>query len=147
MLKKLFCSCDSEIDQKDILDLNLIVLYAAGNKKINNVNHMKETLNCGYNCGIDQNGISELNLIHLNASDNKKIKNVNHLKKTQVARDGQKPCLLKILYCVNDSGIDQNGIAELNLIELYAGGNEKIKNVNHMKKTQVARDGHKSSAC
>ena len=42
---------------------------------------------------------------------------------------------LKILYCSGNSGIDQNGISELNLIELYATDNKQIKNVNHMKKT------------
>ena len=57
----------------------------------------------------------------LDATSNEKIKNVNHMKKT-----------LKILYCSYDSGIDQNGISELNLIELYAHYNNKIWNVNHM---------------
>ena len=42
---------------------------------------------------------------------------------------------LKILNCENDSGIDQNGILELNLIELRVNNNEKIKNMNHMKNT------------
>ena len=42
---------------------------------------------------------------------------------------------LKILDCSDSFGIDQNGILELNLIELYTTGNEKIKNVNHMKET------------
>ena len=31
--------------------------------------------------------------------------------------------------------------------KLNASDNIKIKNVNHMKNTQVASDGHKSSAC
>ena len=43
--------------------------------------------------------------------------------------------MLKILYCGNDCGIDQNGISQLNLTKLYANNNEKIKNVNHMKET------------
>ena len=34
--------------------------------------------------------------------------NMNHMKKT-----------LKILYCDNKSGLDQNGISELNLIICY----------------------------
>ena len=106
-------------------------LNAYNNEKIKNVNHMKKTLRklkCGFNTnsGIDQNGISELNLIELSANGNKKIKNVNHMKNTQVARDGQKPRLLKILNCGFGSGIDQNGISELNLIALYAYDNEKI---------------------
>ena len=56
------------------------------------------------------------------------------MKKTQVARDGQKPCLLKILECCGDSGINQNGISQLNLIELYVINNKKMKKVNHIKK-------------
>ena len=44
---------------------------------------------------------------------------------------------LKILYCSYDSGIDQNGICELNLIALYAYDNKKIKSVNHMKNTLI----------
>jgi len=43
---------------------------------------------------------------------------------------------LKILDCSgHDCGINQCGISELNLIELDAHFNNKIKNVNHMKKT------------
>ena len=82
-----------------------------------------------------------------NVNDNEKIENVNHMKETQVVYDGQKLCLLKILHCGNNCGINQNGITKLNLIELNANGNKKITNVNHMKNTQVASDGHKSSAC
>ena len=102
-------------------------LYALDNKKIKNVNHIKNTLkilNCSHASKIDQNSISELNLIELNTTNNKKIENVNHMKNT-----------LKILHCNHDSEIDQKGIAELNLIELRSTGNEKIKNVNHMEKT------------
>jgi len=42
---------------------------------------------------------------------------------------------LKILKCSNNCGIDQRGVSELNLRELYANNNFKIKNVNHMKET------------
>ena len=42
---------------------------------------------------------------------------------------------LKKLKCGYGCGIDQNGIIELNLIELSAQGNKKIENVNHMKNT------------
>ena len=58
----------------------------------------------------------------INACNNNQIKNVNHMKKT-----------LKKLHCNYISGINQDGISELNLIELNAWNNEKIKNVNHMK--------------
>jgi hypothetical protein len=37
---------------------------------------------------------------------------------------------LKILYAYGNSGIEQNGICGLNLVELYAGNNEKITNVS-----------------
>ena len=60
--------------------------------------------------------ILELNLIDLCIDFNEKIKNVNHIKNT-----------LKILRCNGDNGIDQDGIAELNLIKLFAAGNKKIK--------------------
>ena len=119
-----------KLDQK-IIEQNkykyLEKLYASGNKKIKNVNHMKNTLkilHCSWFCGIHQCGISELNLIELYASNNKNIKNVNHMKKT-----------LKKLDCGWNCGIDQNGISELKLIELNIDYNEKIKNVNHMKNT------------
>ena len=64
---------------------------------------------------------------------NRNIKNLNHMKNN-----------LKILDCCfefdynyigNMSTIDQEGISELNLIQLNANSNEKIKNVNHMKNT------------
>ena len=42
---------------------------------------------------------------------------------------------LEILNCNCDCGIDEIGISELNLIELGASYNHKIKNVNHMKET------------
>ena len=61
----------------------------------------------------------------LYAYDNEKIKNVNHMKKT----------LKKLNCCGSNNGIDQNGISELNLIELRTNNNKKIKNVNHMKET------------
>ena len=60
----------------------------------------------------------------LDVCDNRQIKNVNHMKNT-----------LKKLNCGWNCGIDQNGISQLNLIELYTFDNKKIKNVNHMKET------------
>ena len=55
---------------------------------------------------------------------NIKITDVNHMKET-----------LKILDCGWICGVDQNGISQLNLIELYANSNKRIYDVNHMKKT------------
>ena len=78
-LKELCCSGDCSIDQDIIGQLKLVKLYAYGNDKIKNVNHMKETLeelDCGGNCGIDQGGISELKLFKLNSVKNNKIHNV-----------------------------------------------------------------------
>ena len=67
-----------------------------------------------------------IDLEELNANNNKKIKNVNNLTK------------LKILDCSYDCGIDQEGIKDLQLIEvLYASDNKKIKNVNHLTKLKV----------
>jgi len=78
-------------------------LHCSDNCKIDNVNHLKNTLkilNCSYTCGIDQNGISELQYIEeIYCSNNNKINNVNHLKNT-----------LKILHCSHICGIDQNGM-------------------------------------
>ena len=42
---------------------------------------------------------------------------------------------LKILYASGNCGIDQNGIKDLHLIELYANNNEKIKDVSQMAST------------
>ena len=39
---------------------------------------------------------------------------------------------LKILDAGDDCGINQNGIKDLHLTELYAYRNEKIKDVSHM---------------
>ena len=113
------------IEQKKYRYVEKLCVY--NNKKIKNMNHMKNTLkklNCSYGCGIDQNGISNLNLIELDADGNEKIKNINHMKRT-----------LKKLYCGWECGIDQNGISELNLIELHGDANKNIVNVNHMKNT------------
>ena len=53
---------------------------------------------------------------------------------------------LKKLDCGgNESGINQNGISGLNLIELCSTDNEKIKNVNHMKETLKKLDCHENS--
>ena len=56
----------------------------------------------------------------LNVCDNYKVTNVNHMTN------------LKILGALGDCGIDDNGIKDLNLIELDAGYNPRIKNINHM---------------
>ena len=75
-LKKLECCNDSAIDQNGISELNLIMLYATGNEKIKNVNHMKDTLkklSCSYGCGINRNSMTKLNLFKLYANENTKF--------------------------------------------------------------------------
>ena len=95
-------------------------LKCGGNKKIRNVNHLKNTLkilHCQEYCGIDQNGISELQFIeHLDCNFNSKINNVNHLKNT-----------LKVLKCGGNScGVNQDGISELEYVEeLDCSNNDK----------------------
>jgi hypothetical protein len=60
---------------------------------------------------------------YLDASYNHKINNINHLIN------------LEILYASgNTCGIDNDGIKNINLIELYAYNNSKITNVDHMTK-------------
>lgn len=114
----------------------LKVLDCTGNKKINSVNHLKDTLerlHCGdspilkfgyrIQCGIDQNGISQLEKLKvLHCTGNKDIHNINHLKDT-----------LEELYCGNCSGISQSGISELIKIKkLYCNHSENIYDVNHL---------------
>jgi len=57
----------------------------------------------------------------LNANHNPAIKNVNHMTNLQELSAGGCDC-----------GIDDNGISDLNLIELNAYSNSTITNVNHM---------------
>ena len=56
----------------------------------------------------------------LNTCDCHKITNINHMRN------------LKKLIAFGDCGIDDNGIKNLNLIELYSHNNPKITNVSHM---------------
>src|ERR1700722_6326530 len=60
----------------------------------------------------------------INANGNEKIKDVSHMAST-----------LKVLNAGGNCGIDQIGIANLHLVELYAYNNEKIKDVSHMAST------------
>src|SRR6185437_9335889 len=60
----------------------------------------------------------------LNVCDNKKVSTVNHLVKLEELNVGA------------SCGIDQNGIAEINLKKLNASDNYKIKDVNHMNKLE-----------
>ena len=46
---------------------------------------------------------------------------------------------LKILSACHNCGIDQNGIKELDLIELYVDYNEKITDVSFMKNLKILR--------
>jgi hypothetical protein len=51
---------------------------------------------------------------------------------------------LKILSANFESGIDQNGIYGLDLIELYVDDNEKITNVSFMKNLKILSASFKS---
>ena len=112
---------------------NLTQLYASGNDKIKDINHLTklQILNAGYNCGIDDKGISLLsNLTELCVNGNEKIKDLNHLPK------------LQILYAGGSCGIDDKGISCLtNLTQLNADDNEKIKDINHLTKLQILNAG------
>src|SRR3990172_9676971 len=59
-------------------------------------------------------------IIKLYAFDNPGITTVNHMTKLQILNAGF------------NSGIDDNGIQNLNLVELWANNNPGITNVNHM---------------
>lgn len=113
------CYGNCDIDQNGINYISLIKLNTSSNKKITDINHMKDSLRilfCMYNnCGIDQNGIKELQLCEPYASNNKKINSVNHMKKS-----------LKILYCEYDCGITKMRISDvkLDMLEYYC--NNKI---------------------
>ena len=103
----------------------VIKLNVTSNRKITNVNHMKnlQILHAGDDCGINDHGIQQLvNLTELNVNNNSKITNVDHMKN------------LRILYAGYKCGIDDHGIQQLvNLTKLDVNSNSKITNVNHMK--------------
>ncbi len=144
-LKILYAGYDFSINDDSIKNLNIEELYVYGNENISNINHMTKikVLDASYIClntifesGIDDNGIKNINLEELYANDNKKITNVNHMTN------------LKILHAGDECGIDDFGIKDLiYLEELYVGqhlnisgivtGNEKITNINHMKKLKI----------
>ena len=65
---------------------------------------------------------------YLMVSYNSKVSNINHMTKLQIL---DASCVY--LEC----GIGDNGIKNLNLIELYAADNKKIKNVNHMTNLKI----------
>jgi hypothetical protein len=117
----------------------LLSLNTDSNNKINNVNHLKDTLlqlNAFYTSGIDQEGISQLKvLLSLNAGNNERINDVNHLKDT-----------LLELNTFGVSGINQVGISELKALQiLNTDCNNKIKNVNHLKDTLKELSAYRNS--
>lgn len=123
-LKELICGSECGVCQNGFSNLmQLEKLDASSNTKIYDVNHLKDSLielNCGFDCGIDQKGISELKkLKKLITYFNNKITDVNHLKYT-----------LQYLNCDSmpnmNSGINSNGIKNLNLLKLSAIGNNTI---------------------
>ena len=44
---------------------------------------------------------------------------------------------LKVLFCEGDSGLNDESIKGLDLIELYADNNPKIKNIRNMKNLKI----------
>ena len=65
-------------------------------------------------------------LEYLNAFDNPYITNVNHMVN-----------LRKLDASGHNCGINDDGISELNLVELHTAYNRKITNVNHMTKLEI----------
>lgn len=65
------------------LDFDNVLRQGDCNKKVNNLNHLADTLeylSCPWDCGVDQNGISQLKKITtLLCGSNVKIKCVKHL--------------------------------------------------------------------
>lgn len=124
-LKILACGNRCGINQDGISQVNLTILNAHNNKKITNVNHMKNTLKilvCSGECGIGQEGISQLSLIQLELADNKKIINVNHMKNT-----------LRFLDCSFQCALEIDGFSELKLSTLVAHFNKKVIRSNLVK--------------
>lgn len=121
------------IDQVNISKLTkLKTLHCNNNEKINNINHLFNTLeelDCsGPYCGIKQEGINKLcRLVTIDVSDNNKISNLDNVCDT-----------LKYLKCnsVYGTKIEQKNIIKLtNLVELTCRCNGNINNVNHLADT------------
>ena len=120
------------------------ICYTANVSFMNNL----QKLDGGGDCGIDQNGINGLNLIELYALYNGKIMDVARFHRFLHSKNNEtltSICCttnvsfmsnLQKLYAGIYCGIDQNGINDLNLIELNAKNNEKIKNVSFMSNLQ-----------
>ena len=106
----------------------LVKLYMYNNKKINNLNHLKGSLKV-LDCGMDydnSDAIEELDV----------LKNI--LGKNMYSYVGQHKGIKDRLNDIQNllaMGICQEGISELNLVELRCDGNMGIHNVNHMKNT------------
>ena len=110
-------------DLKDTINLYNLNKDHQDNVRITNLYNISEHIYKLNQKIIEQNKYRCVEKLY--AFNNEKIKNVNHMKKT-----------LKKLNCSGySSGIDQNGISQLNLIELRTSNNKKIQNVNHMKRT------------
>lgn len=102
------------------------------NSKVNNVNHLKKTLeklNCGGNCMIDIEGISQLEkLTVLKCSDNNKICSIVNISNFADT--------IEELDCSFNDSINQNDINKMiKLKVLKCNGNTKIYNVNHLNGT------------
>lgn len=116
----------SVIEQKKYSKLKKLYIY--NNRKINNLNHLKNSLRV-LNCGVDYN----------NENIFTNIKYVEDMLCTDMftyARNYDE--IKEKIYDIHnlfDSEIGQEGISELNLVELYCDRNMKIKNIDNMKDT------------
>ena len=119
------------INQEGIKDLKkLQILNANNNWRINDVNHLKNTLtelHCIGKCNINQNGIAQLTRLQILQASSSKINDVNHLKDTLVKLGCE-------FYC----NINQEGISKLTKLQiLNADGNKNVRSVNHLKRTLI----------
>ena len=127
-LKVLDASCGCGIGHDGIVGLDLVELNMSRNTYITKISFMPslKILHLEYS-NLRQNEIDKLDLIMLNANGySNDIANVSHMRN------------LKILsICGRCSRIDQTGINGLDLIELNAADNKKIKNVSFMRNLKI----------
>jgi len=129
------------IEDKGIANLNLTELNISNNRYIKNISHMTSLtkLIARGDCRIDK--IPCNNLTELDISYNPNIMNINHLTKLEVLHAdatifSSYPCDWTRVKLRGDSRISDASISGLNLRILYANGNRKITNVNHMNKLE-----------
>lgn len=135
-LQKLTISSKSKIGQNGISGLNLTEFYCYA-PNIHDVSFMKnlKVLHICYESGVDQKGIDGLNLIELSLAFNPKVSRLftipTLLESTSLMSN------LQILDASSDvCMIGQYDIKYLNLVELNANNNYRIRDVRHMTNLQ-----------